>query len=125
MSNFSELDSDRQQIARLTDVVSPPKFVQSARAGTMRVIWKTVLRLVDVQEVQIPVGAEIICAREQFEVVCIWYRCDSSAPLGARTIAIIGTGHPCPAVDGRYLGTASLRGGQLMFHVFEREEMRA
>lgn len=30
---MSQLDSDRQQIERLTDVVAPPSFAQSARAG--------------------------------------------------------------------------------------------
>lgn len=33
MSKMSEADSDRQQIERLTDVVAPPTFAQSARAG--------------------------------------------------------------------------------------------
>jgi hypothetical protein len=33
MSKFSELDADRQQIERLTDVVRPPTFAESARAG--------------------------------------------------------------------------------------------
>lgn len=41
-----------------------------------------------------------------------------SAASEKREIAIIGTGHPAPA-DGRYIGTASLSGGALMFHVFE------
>lgn len=31
---MSELDSDRQQIERLTDVVRPPSFAESARAGS-------------------------------------------------------------------------------------------
>lgn len=31
---MSQLDSDRQQIERLTDVVAPPSFAQSARAGS-------------------------------------------------------------------------------------------
>lgn len=82
-----------------------------------RTIWKSVLKVLDVQEINVPVGAEMLCAREQFEHICVWYRCDPSANLEPRKIAIIGTGHPAPA-DGRYLGTAALHGGQLMFHVF-------
>jgi hypothetical protein len=85
------------------------------------VIWKTVLQLVDVQEIALPAGAEILCAREQFEQVCIWYRCDPKATPEPRKIAIVGTGNPAPSIDGKYLGTASLRGGQLMFHVFVHE----
>lgn len=33
MSKMSELDMDRQRVERLTDVVRPPTFAESARAG--------------------------------------------------------------------------------------------
>lgn len=33
MSKMSEIDADRQQIERLTDIVPPPSFAESARAG--------------------------------------------------------------------------------------------
>jgi len=82
-----------------------------------RTIWKVVLKVTDVQEISVPAGAELLCAREQREDICVWFRCDPSAAIEPRKIAIVGTGNPAPA-DGRYLGTASLRGGQLMFHVF-------
>jgi hypothetical protein len=85
-----------------------------------RTIWKIALRATDFQEIEVPAGAEILCAREQFEQICVWFRCDPDAAKEKRAIAIVGTGHPAPADDGRYLGTASLSGGQLMFHVFER-----
>lgn len=84
------------------------------------VIWKEVLKLTGVQKVMIPDGAELLCAREQFEQICIWFRCNEVAPKSERWIAIIGTGHPAPSeAEGRYIGTASLQGGSLMFHVFE------
>ncbi len=84
-------------------------------------IWKSVLKAADVQAVMVPAGAEMLCAREQHEEICVWYRCDPEAEKTPRAIAIVGTGHPAPNVgDGRYLGTASLRGGALMFHVFEK-----
>lgn len=84
-----------------------------------RTVWKAVLRAADVQEIEVPAGAEFLCAREQYEQICVWYRCDPAAPKERRPIAIVGTGHPAPP-DGHYLGTASLHGGQLMFHVFVR-----
>lgn len=84
------------------------------------VVWKATLQLTDVQYIKVPVGSEMLCAREQHEEICVWFRCDPSAPLSARAIAIVGTGNGAPGADGRYLGTASLRGGALMFHVFER-----
>lgn len=83
----------------------------------IRTIWKAALEAADVQEIQVPVGAEFLCAREQYERICVWFKCDPAAPKEWRKIAIVGTGHPAPA-DGRYLGTASLQGGNLMFHVF-------
>lgn len=82
-----------------------------------RTIWKTILKLVDVQEIEVPAGAEMLCAREQFDTICVWFRCDPDAPKEHRKIAVVGTGNPAPA-DGRYLGSASLYGGQLIFHVF-------
>ena len=83
-------------------------------------IWKATLRPLDVQEIMAPAGAEMLCAREQHERICVWYRCDPSAPLTQRTFAIVGTGNPSPDSDGRYLGSAMLQGGDLVLHVFER-----
>lgn len=83
----------------------------------MATVWKIALKPADVQEVEVPGGAEFLCAREQYENVCVWFRCDPSRDIEKRKIAIVGTGHPAPD-DGRYIGTASLRGGTLMFHVF-------
>ena len=85
------------------------------------VIWKTVLELTGgAQQIEVPIGAELLCAREQYEQICVWFRCDPTAPKEKRDIAIVGTGHDAPGNEGRYLGTASLQGGALMFHVFER-----
>lgn len=63
----------------------------------------------------------MLCAREQHEQICIWYRCDPEAAPEERQITIVGTGHPgAPGSDARYLGSASLHGGSLIFHVFEQ-----
>lgn len=85
-------------------------------------IWKTELQPVDVQEIIVPQGAEMLCARDQHEKICVWYRCDPDNTLerDRRTIAIVGTGNPAPSSEGRYLGSAFLQGGALVFHVFER-----
>ena len=86
-----------------------------------RTIWKAVLRPTEVQEIEVPAGAELLCAREQRGQICVWYRCDPDPRITKvkRAIALVGTGHAAPP-KGRYLGTASLRAGDLMFHVFER-----
>lgn len=83
-------------------------------------IWKATLKPADVQDVEVPAGAEFLCAREQYDQICVWFRCDPSASREQRKIAIVGTGHAAPGDESRYLGTASLHGGNLMFHIFER-----
>jgi hypothetical protein len=35
MSKMAEIDADRQQIERLTDIVRPPSFSETARAGVL------------------------------------------------------------------------------------------
>lgn len=81
-------------------------------------VYKTQLQVTDVQDVLLPVGSEVLCAREQHGLVCIWYRCDSGASMEPRRFSIIGTGNPAPR-DGKYLGTAALYSGNIMLHVFE------
>jgi hypothetical protein len=89
----------------------------------MTTIWKATLQPLDMQSIMVPAGAEILCAREQFDRICIWYRCDPSAQLSPRNITVVGTGHPSHNIDGRYLGTAMLGGGQLVFHIFEQADL--
>lgn len=83
-------------------------------------IWKATLQPHDENMVMVPAGAKMLCAREQHDHICVWYRCDPSAPLTPRVLSIVGTGHTSSGANGRYLGSASLMGGQLIFHVFER-----
>lgn len=83
-------------------------------------IWKETLKPADVQEIMVSSGAKMLCARDQNEQICVWFRCDPSKAKVPRQIAIVGTGHPAPGSEARYLGTASLMGGHLIFHVFER-----
>lgn len=84
-------------------------------------IWKAALQPLGVQTVAVPVGAEILCAREQHEHVCIWFRCDPGKSIEHRVIAMVGTGHAAPPPEqAKYLGTASLQGGVLILHVFEK-----
>lgn len=87
----------------------------------MRSVWKSELQITDIQRVQIPEGAHILCAREQGDSVCIWYECDVDAPLGWRTIGIRGTGYPLgdDPTKVAYLGTAVTDGGKLVWHVYE------
>lgn len=88
----------------------------------MKTIWKLALDMVPKQDVELPAGSQILCAREQDERVCIWFLCDPEAKKSPRTIALVGTGHAMPDPQGdawRFLGTSSLTDGLLMLHAFE------
>lgn len=84
-----------------------------------RTIWKTVLEPEAVQEIEVPAGADFLCAREQRNDICIWFRCNPDAQKIKRTIYLVGTGHAAPhPMDTRYLGSASLQNGNFIYHVF-------
>lgn len=72
--------------------------------------------------VSMPAGAEVLSAHGQFDNICIWALVDAdpSLPEQERAFVVVGTGRdiPVPAL-GRFLGTALLERGSLVFHVFE------
>lgn len=85
----------------------------------MTVVYKQMLITASVQNIDVPVGAEFLHAAAQRDNIYVWYRCQEGAPRESKTIAVVGTGHPAPPIDeARYLGTAQLMGGELVFHVF-------
>lgn len=82
-----------------------------------RTIWKFLLR--PGEPVVMPAGARPISAREQHDTICVWAEVDPAAPMEPRHFGVYGTGHALPDDPGRFLGTASLHGGRLIFHVYE------
>lgn len=88
-------------------------------------VWKYVYPLPrEEAEIEMPHGAEVLCAREQpsepdaYRQVCIWARIDAEEPRKeVRKFRLCGTGHDAPA--DRYVGTAITCGGALVWHVFE------
>ena len=84
-------------------------------------IWKTILKSIDEQVIEVPGGAEMLHVRDQHSVIAIWYRCDPAEEKKPRKILICGTGHAAPTdAASLYIGTVSLQGGTLILHVFER-----
>lgn len=51
--------------------------------------------------------------------LCLWAEVDPDAPKVARTIVIIGTGHPFRDAPRRYIGTIQTGGGTFIWHVYE------
>jgi hypothetical protein len=88
----------------------------------MKVIWK--YEVPDNGVLYMPVGAEILCVHPQggpvHETVCLWALVDPDIfTQEARRFVVIGTGHPIPNDGLVYRGTAHLRAGTLVLHVFE------
>ncbi len=84
-------------------------------------IWKQQLRVTDEQEIEVPAGARFLCAREQSDQVCVWFICNPDAAKVRRTILMRGTGHDAPDFkEATYIGSAVVRLGALVWHVFEK-----
>lgn len=88
-------------------------------------IWKYVLS--PGMPVRMPRGATVLHAAGQGDDLCVWALVDPQAPTEERRFDVYGTGHPCPAPEalGRYVGTAHLNDGALVFHVFEYRSIAA
>lgn len=89
----------------------------------MKTIYKYPLEITDRQEIEMPREARILAVQVQNNVPCLWAVVDTELPLKERIFDTFGTGNP---VDNyinythNYIGTYQVRGGSLVFHVFER-----
>lgn len=85
----------------------------------MRKIFKYPLKVEDVQMVEMPKGAAVLCVQTQGNTPCLWADVDPQAPKVCRSFVTYGTGHPMDDGQARhYIGTYQLRGGALVFHVY-------
>lgn len=84
-------------------------------------IWKFPLATTDRQIVNLPVGAKVLAVQTQFDEPQLWALVDVDAgeKTSGRAFLTYGTGHQHEGIDGDYVGTYQLRGGCLVFHVFE------
>ena len=75
----------------------------------------------DACAIDLPRYAEPIHVAAQGDEIMLWARVDTEQPTEEHRFCVVGTGHRMsPAgISGRYLGTAHLNGGALVFHVFE------
>lgn len=83
-------------------------------------IFKYQLETKDIQEIEMPKYAEILCIQTQNETPCIWALVEPNAPKTKRVFEIFGTGYIVPDKRNRkYIGTYQLLDGNLVFHCFE------
>ena len=85
----------------------------------MQAIWKFPLTCADKGIIAMPKGAKVLCVQTQLDEPQIWAVCNIGAEKEDRTFAIYGTGHVHESIGGEYVGTFQMRGGSLVFHVFE------
>jgi hypothetical protein len=86
----------------------------------MVTIWKYPLEVTDEQDVLLPLGARILTVQSQNDRPCLLAIVEPDMRVSARKIVTHGTGHQFSDKNLNYLGTYQLRGGSLIFHVFER-----
>ncbi len=86
----------------------------------MKTIWKYKLETTGTQSLSLPTGYKILTVQMQDLQVCLWVLVDSEEKKKAILIDIFGTGHYISNVKRNYIGTYQLKGGALVFHVFER-----
>lgn len=84
----------------------------------MKTIWKYPLKMIDVQEIEMPEGARILCVQVQHGIPCLWAQVESDHKNEKRKIAIAGSGYPAPEPRDDYVGTFQIHDGNLIFHVF-------
>lgn len=84
-------------------------------------IYKYPIEITDIQNVTMPINAEILTAQMQRATLCLWAKVDeNNTCMYERTIEVVGTGNLMTDHDRRYIGTVQLSGGALIYHVFER-----
>ena len=88
-----------------------------------KTIHKYLLEITDVQNISLPIGAEILTIQTLKERPCLWALVDPNGIETERiTIEMFETGHPVGYDMGtsrKYISTFQLRGGELVCHAFE------
>lgn len=86
----------------------------------MKTIYKYKLQTTDEQQILMPKGAEILTVQLQDGEPQLWALVETNNQPTKRYIEIFGTGNPIIGIGPRkYIATYQLRGGALVFHVFE------
>ncbi len=85
------------------------------------VIWKYTLEWADRQKIEVPKGATVLSVLNQRESLVVYFLVDPAQEKEDKYISIVGTGNPFPYTKlekNQFIGTASIKGGDLVWHVF-------
>lgn len=92
----------------------------------METIWKFEIEPKDgVIEIMMPIGAEILSTGAIGDGVFVWakFSTDEGTESEPRYFEVFGTGHNIPVdmgIDRKFIGTAFMYDGSLVWHIFER-----
>lgn len=74
-----------------------------------------------VQLIEVPQGARLLKAANQFDKICLWYEVDTDRPKVQREILLYQTGTEIDACStGKFIDTILLDGGNYVVHLYER-----
>lgn len=87
----------------------------------MLTVHKYPVPLTDDFSIQMPAGAQVLSFQVQYGEMQLWALVNPSASSTPRHFRLAGTGHPIEEAVSRlrFIGTVQLRGGSLIFHLFE------
>jgi hypothetical protein len=83
-------------------------------------VWKFPIPIEDEFALRMPRDAELLFVATQNEQGCLWARVITDDRVGTveRRFLLRGTGHDVDR-DCKYVGSFMLRGGAIIFHLFE------
>lgn len=93
----------------------------------MSVIWKFPVKIEDQFSLDMPQGARVLCVQTQGDSSepFVWAEVNPDAEKESRKFRLFGTGHPMEAGEDwlEYIGTFQIRGGAIVFHLYEVDDM--
>ena len=91
----------------------------------MITIYKYELKAIDLQQVEMPVGAQILSVGTTVigevitrDVLCLWAKVNTDNIKEARSFLICGTGHKLITEAAKFLGTTFMD-NESVWHIFE------
>lgn len=91
----------------------------------METIWKYELNLNQMQVIEMPINAEILCVHSQKDKPCLWVKVNpEEKEVEHRKIEIFSTGQPIEDSENTsryYIGTCFCFNASFVIHVFENE----
>lgn len=83
-----------------------------------KTIWKYPLEIRDMQHIEIPRTAKILCAKVQRGRICVWAQVNRASKEREFTFYVVGTGNHLPFENASYLDTVFMAGGELVWHIY-------